>query len=194
MRISHRVLLAAALTVLPSVAFAHPAPYMHTHTFLDGVAHPLSGLDHLMAMIAVGTLAAQKGGRALWLWPASFVSAMILGGTAGMMGHALPLVEPVIASSLLVLGLMIATMVDLPMVAGVGIVAAFGLFHGNAHGLEAPLTGSGLLYGLGFTLSTITLHVIGLSAGLAARDTPSKILLRAGAGVVAVTGAMMLFT
>jgi urease accessory protein len=118
---------------------------------------------------------------------------MIAGGVLGMTGFALPLIEPAIAASLLVLGLMIATMTELPLTAGIGLIAVFGLFHGNAHGLEAPLNGSGLLYGLGFTLSTISLHIAGLSLGFATRGR-AQILLRAGAALIAVTGGVLFFT
>src|SRR5258708_6601805 len=132
MRISPKVLMATIL-LLPTAASAHPALYQHTHAFAAGVIHPFTGLDHLLAMISVGLLASQKGGRALWLWPGTFVATMIVGGILGMEGFALPLIETTIAASLLVLGLMIATMTTLPVAAGIGLIALFGLFHGNAH-------------------------------------------------------------
>lgn len=188
-----KILITAGLFLLPTAAMAHPSLYHHTHTFTAGLVHPLTGLDHLLAMISVGLWASQKGGRAQWLWPASFVSAMILGGALGMEGFALPLIEPAIAASLLVLGLMIAAMVELPLLAGIGIIAAFGLFHGNAHGLEAPAGGGSLLYGLGFVLSTATLHVLGLALGLSARHARLMPLVRAAAALVAVTGGVLFF-
>lgn len=189
-----KTLIATALLLLPTVAMAHPSLYHHTHTFVAGLTHPLTGLDHLLAMISVGLWASQKGGRALWLWPASFVGAMILGGALGMEGVALPLIEPAIAASLLVLGLMIAATVELPLLAGIGIIAVFGLFHGNAHGLEAPTSGGSLLYGLGFVLSTVSLHVLGLALGLSARHARLMPVVRAGAALVAVTGGVLFLT
>jgi len=185
--------LTAPLLLLPAAAMAHPALYQHTHGFSEGVAHPLTGLDHLLAMIAVGLWASQKGGRALWLWPASFVAAMIAGGAVGMMGWALPGIAPVIAASLLVLGLMIAGTAVLPISAGMAIIALFGLFHGNAHGLEAPANASGALYAAGFVLSTICLHGLGLGLGLMARSGVARGLVRAGAAAIAVTGCVLFF-
>lgn len=193
MRVSSKTLVALALIAVPTAAGAHPALYQHTHTFMEGVAHPLTGLDHLLAMISVGLWASQKGGRALWLWPVSFVGAMIAGGALGMAHVALPLVEPGIAASLLVLGLMIATMTRLPLAGGMAVIALFGLLHGNAHGLEAPADASGLLYALGFTFSTASLHALGLALGLSARRLQAQTLLRAAAGLIAATGAVMFF-
>lgn len=194
MRVFSRSVIALVLIAAPTAASAHPALYHHTHTFMEGVTHPLTGLDHLLAMISVGLWASQKGGRAFWLWPASFVGAMVLGGALGMAGHALPLVEPGIAASLLVLGLMVATMTTLPVAGGMAVIAMFGLLHGNAHGLEAPANASGLLYALGFTLSTVTLHALGLALGVSARRLQAQTLLRAAAGLIAMTGAAMFFT
>lgn len=187
-------ILTAILLLLPSAAFAHPAPYLHVHGFAAGMMHPFTGLDHLLAMLSVGLWASQKGGRALWLWPAAFVSAMILGGVAGMEGFALPGIEPAIAASLLVLGLLIATVTTMPLAFGAALIALFGLFHGNAHGLEAPLDASGLAYGAGFVLATATLHAAGLALGLTARRAPAQWTLRAGAAVIALTGAAMVLT
>jgi urease accessory protein len=183
-----------ALALAPGAALAHPALYHHTHTFLDGVTHPLTGLDHLLAMVSVGLWASQKGGRALYLWPLWFLTAMIAGGAAGMAGEALPLMEPMIAASLLVLGLAIAAAIDMPVAAGMALIAVFGLFHGNAHGLEAPADGSGLAYAAGFVLSTATLHALGVGLGLAAIRDRAGMLVRAGAVLVAVTGGVLFFT
>ena len=183
-------LIAAGLFLLPSAALAHPGLTHHVHGFMAGVSHPLTGLDHLLAMLSVGLWASQKGGRALWIWPAAFVMAMIAGGFMGMAGIGLPLVEPAIAASLMVLGVVIAATLMLPTAAGAGLIALFGLFHGNAHGLEAPATGAGL-YALGFVLSTVTLHVLGLALGLSAQRMHRPVLVRAGAVLIAATGLAM---
>lgn len=188
-----KTIITAGLLLLPTAAMAHPSLYHHTHSFTAGLVHPLTGLDHLLAMVSVGLWASQKGGRALWLWPAAFVGAMVVGGILGMEGVALPLIEPAIAASLLVLGLMIAAMVRLPLVAGIGLIAAFGLFHGNAHGLEAPASGASLLYGLGFVVSTAALHALGLAIGLSMRSVRLQPLLRAGAALIALAGGVLFF-
>ena len=187
----YRIPLALIFALLPATAFAHPGLVPHAHGFADGVSHPFSGLDHLLAMIAVGLWASQQGARALWLWPASFVVAMIAGGVLGMSGFSLPLVEPVIAASLLVLGLMIASAINLPQNSGAVLIALFGFFHGNAHGLDAGGTAAG--YALGFTLATVTLHALGLALGIGARRAQAHPVLRLAAGFIAVTGAALLF-
>ena len=179
------------LTVLPSAAFAHPAVF-HTSPFLDGIAHPLSGLDHILAMVAVGLWAAQQGGRALWAWPAAFVGIMLLGGALGMAGVALPMVEPAIAASVLVLGLLIATASALPVAGGAALVALFALFHGNAHGLEAA-TGGVAAYAAGFAIATALLHGAGLGLGVISRAPGRQTVLRACGGVVALVGATLFF-
>jgi urease accessory protein len=185
-------LLATGLFLLPTTALAHPSLTHHVHGFMAGVSHPLTGLDHLLAMLSVGLWASQKGGRAMWIWPAAFVIAMIAGGFMGMAGISLPLVEPAIIVSLLVPGVAIAATLMLPTVAGVVLIALFGLFHGSAHGLEAPASGAGL-YAMGFVLSTITLHVMGLALGLSAQKMRRQVLVRAGAALIAATGLVMAF-
>ena len=185
-------LIAVGLFLLPSAALAHPSLPHHVHGFMAGVSHPLTGLDHLLAMLSVGLWASQKGGRAMWLWPAAFVIAMIAGGFVGMAGIGLPLVEPAIIASLLVLGAAIAATLTLPAAAGVALIALFGLFHGNAHGLEAPVSSAGL-YALGFILSTVTLHIMGLALGLSAQKMQRPVLVRAGAALIAATGLAMAF-
>jgi urease accessory protein len=193
MKQSH-VLVGTALSamLLPSAAFAHPGIFHH-HTLLTGLEHPLSGVDHILAMTSVGLWASQKGGRALWVWPAAFVVIMLFGGFLGMEGIALPLVEPAIAASILVLGLMIASAAMLPMWAGALLIGAFALFHGNAHGLEAPATGASLLYALGFAASTASLHVAGLAVGLASNADGWRKFVRVGGALTAGIGGTMLF-
>jgi urease accessory protein len=185
--------VASFAVLLPTTAMAHPALYQHTHGFLEGVQHPLTGLDHLLAMIAVGLWASQKGGQAMWLWPTSFLAAMIAGGALGMMGLALPAIEPAIAASLLILGLMIAVAATVPVWAGMAMIALFGLFHGNAHGLEAPVNAGGFLYAAGFVLSTASLHALGLGIGLMARRGRAQSLVRTGAAAIALTGCVLFF-
>jgi urease accessory protein len=191
----NRIPLALIFVLLPATAFAHPSLAAHAHGLAAGVSHPFTGMDHLLAMLSVGLWASQQGGRAFWLWPASFVAAMIAGGVLGMMGTALPLIEPAIAASLLVLGLMVAGAVNLSSreasAWGAGLIALFGLFHGNAHGLEAG--GDGAAYAIGFTLATVTLHALGVALGRGAWRARARPALRCAAALIAVTGAALLF-
>ena len=161
-----RILLATALVLVPSLALAHPGLPGHTHDVANGFLHPLGGIDHILAMVAVGLLAAQLGGRALWLVPASFVAAMAVAGIAGMSGIALPLTETGIALSVIVLGGAIALRLAMPVAAAMALVGFFAIFHGYAHGIETPATASSLLYGLGFVAATAMLHGLGVGIGL----------------------------
>jgi len=177
-----------ALTVLclfAGTAYAHPG---HAPTgFAGGLAHPFTGVDHLFAMIAVGLWAAQLGGRALWAVPATFVGAMGLGGALAWSGAVLPHVETAIALSVLLLGLLVATQRRAPVIVGMGIAAAFALFHGYAHGLEMPHAASPARYAMGFVLATVCLHGVGIAGGLLGR----RAMRMAGIGIAA-TGAALL--
>jgi urease accessory protein len=144
------------------------------HGFSNGFVHPLSGLDHLAAMIAVGLWAVQLGGRALWLLPSFFVSVMCLGGLIGVWGAALPLVEPAILGSVIVLGLLIAFTAKLPLAASLVVVGVFALFHGHAHGTEMPAAAAGFAYGVGFVIATAMLHLVGVRFGVTARRSLSS--------------------
>jgi urease accessory protein len=127
-----------------------------------GFVHPFSGFDHVIVMLTVGLWAAQKGGRALWAWPAVFVGVMLFGGVLAMHGTPLPFVEPAILASVVALGLLVALAVDLPIGAGAAVITVFALFHGYAHGSEVTETVSGIAYMAGFALATAALHVLGI--------------------------------
>ena len=163
----HRTALriaAASLALVPTVAFAHPG---HEGAgMVAGFLHPLGGVDHIIAMVAVGLLAARLGGRALWLVPASFVGAMAVAGLAGMAGAQLPYVETGIALSVVVLSAVAVFGVAMPVAVAMGLVACFAVFHGYAHGIEMPETASGLAYGAGFVVATTLLHGVGIGLGL----------------------------
>jgi urease accessory protein len=161
--------LAAALTLIPTAALAHPG---HAHGLVQGFAHPLGGIDHILAMVAVGIFAWQLGGRALWLLPASFVLMMAAGGALGMAGVAVPFVEAGIIASVIVVGAAVALQVKTPV--AVAMVAAFAVFHGHAHGTEMPLDASGALYAAGFMLATALLHMGGIALGMAIGRIVSK--------------------
>jgi urease accessory protein len=175
----HRLTAAIALTLVPTAALAHPG-LGDAHGFVQGFAHPLGGLDHVLAMVTVGIFAWQLGGRALWLVPASFVLAMAAGGALAMLGVPVPLVELGIATSVIVLG---------------AVVALFAIFHGHAHGSEMPLDASGSAYGAGFVLATALLHVAGIALGVAIGrigDAYGRAAYRLGGAFVVLAGVALL--
>lgn len=155
--------LVALGVAAPTIAQAHPG--LHMHGFAEGLAHPLTGLDHLLAMIAVGFWAASLGGRARWIVPAAFVSVMAGGALAGAVGLPALAIEYLIAASVVALGLLIAFEVRIPTAPAAALVGLFALAHGYAHGAEAP-AGQGLLaFAVGFIASTALLHGVGLGLG-----------------------------
>src|SRR5262249_29766957 len=156
-----------------------------------GLAHPIHGLDHILAMVAVGLWAVQLGGRARWLVPASFVSVMALGGVLGMAGVAMPFAEQGIFASVLILGVLIAAAVRRPLAASMGLVGLFALCHGHAHGMEMPGTSAALAYGAGFVLATVLLHATGIATGLVIQRFAEARWVRA-TGVAICAGAAFL--
>ncbi len=184
------------LLVLAPAAWAHPGHGLHVHTafgaFSAGFVHPFSGLDHILAMVAVGLWAAQMGGRALWAVPLSFVVTMAVGGALGVAGVPLPGVELGIAGSVLVFGLLITVGARLPLAMGMALTALFALFHGYAHGAELVAGASALAYGAGFVVATAALHGLGLGAGVTARGQLPGRAIRIGGGAIAGAGAYLL--
>lgn len=154
-------LVLGLFALLPSVAAAHTGAGP-AHGVLHGFAHPFLGWDHVLAMVAVGLLAGQRGGRATWALPAAFVGAMVLGGIFGMAGLFIPGIEAGILASVLVLGALVAVAARFPLAAVVTAVSVFAVFHGHAHGSEMPAAASGLFYGAGFALATVLLHATGI--------------------------------
>ncbi len=190
--LSSRFLPVAALLLVPAVAQAHPGLPGHVHTgFASGAAHPISGVDHILAMVAVGLWAVQLGRRALWAVPASFVSLMVLGSALGMSGFHLPFVEQGILASVFVLGLLIATAARVPLAASMLMVGAFALFHGVAHGTEMPVNAGGVTYAVGFALSTALLHAAGIGAGVLAGRVVRTEWLRIAGGAIMAGGCAM---
>ncbi len=190
---SPKLKLAAILALaglFPALAEAHPF-HGATNGLAGGLSHPLSGLDHILAMIAVGLWAAQLGGRSRWTVPTSFVSLMVFGGVLGMAGVHIPAVESGIAASVLVLGVLIAASVRLPMFAGMALVGLFAIFHGHAHGTEIPAAASGFTYALGFVLATIALHAAGVGLGMLAQKRMALPALRFAGAAIAVAGICM---
>ncbi len=173
--------LTVALPALPAPAMAHG---LHdSGTFMAGALHPAGGPDHVLAMIAVGLLAAQLAGRVLWLLPTTFVTAMLLGGGVGAAGLPFPAVEPMILASSVILGVLLVLAFPLPLPALVAMVGVFGTAHGWAHGAEGPSSGLAL-YAAGFVGATAVLHVVGIGLG---RLLPVLALRGLGAGA-AVAG------
>ncbi len=174
----------------PILAQAHIVPG-EANGFTSGLNHPLHGLDHILAMVAIGLWAAQLGGRSLWLVPATFVSLMTVGGTLGIMGYHVPMVEAGILLSVLVLGLLVAAKARLPLIQSLAVTGLFAIFHGHAHGTEIPMAASGVSYALGFVLATAALHACGIGLGMVAQKWLATPALRfAGAGI-ALAGVCM---
>ena len=180
-----------------ALSFASPA-FAHTghdvNGLAAGLAHPVFGLDHLLAMVAVGLWAGLVGGRAFWAWPAAFVGSMVLGGVLGMQGIALPAIELVIVISVIALGMATALDLKLHVVLGAAIIALFGIAHGHAHGMEAPEMGSGLAYAAGFVVATAALHGIGLCLAALTRTRFAAKVTRVLGGLVALAGIGLIAT
>ncbi|WP_375465769.1 HupE/UreJ family protein [uncultured Methylobacterium sp.] len=183
--------LSAALLLLPRAALAHPG-HGEAAGLAHGFLHPLGGADHVLAMVAVGLLAALRGGRALWALPAAFLALMAAGAGLGMAGIALPFAETGISLSIVAFGLAAGFGLGLPVAVLAALVGAFAVFHGDAHGAEMPESASGLVYGLGFLAGTALLHAAGLGLGLiavrASRTRSAPVL----GGTVAASGLAIL--
>jgi urease accessory protein len=157
------------LLLLPALAHAHTGAGA-TAGFLHGLQHPFGGLDHALAMLAVGIWATQRGGRATWLVPATFVAMVGVGGAIGAAGVQVPFVELGILASVVALGALVIASVKLPLGASAAIVVPFALFHGLAHGAEMPAGASGWAYGSGFLLGAALLHGLGAGTVLLSRS------------------------
>lgn len=172
-----QVITAFCSFAVPLSAAAHSFG-IHDAGFIQGMLHPFSGLDHLLAMVAVGIWASQLGGRALWAVPLAFVGALVAGGVLGMSGYPLPFAEAVIGLSVLALGVVISIGVRVPTAVGMLVVGGFAVFHGHAHGMELPQAASELGYALGFVLTTSALHVVGILAGLGLSQIDARGVIR----------------
>jgi len=181
-----RIAAAVVVTLAATPAFAHPGHA--TDGMVAGFAHPLFGLDHILAMLAVGIFAAQKGGVWRFAVPASFMIAMAAGGLLAIAGVEFPMVETGIAFSVAIFGLAIVFADRVPAIAGGVLAGVFALFHGAAHGGEIAEGASFLPYAIGFLTATGLLH----AAGFAVATAASKTLRYAGAAI-AMVGAVLLF-
>ena len=178
------------LVGLHSAALAHVG--FHPAGLGDGLAHPLSGLDHVLAMVAVGLWASQLGRPAWWLLPLTFPIVMAFGAALGFAGVALPWTEIGIGMSVLVLGLVIAFALRPSLVVSVALIALFALVHGYAHGTELPASATALAYGIGFVVATLVLHAIGLGLGLFSNSMTGRLAMRGAGAAIAVAGIALL--
>lgn len=191
----HKAIAAAAfalVTLAPSVASAHTTEGA-AGGFASGFHHPIGGLDHVVAMVAVGLLGAILGGRAMWLLPVVFPVVMAFGGALGVLGVPIPFVEIGIALSGVVLGLLVLTWKKPPLTAAAVIVGVFAIFHGHAHGTELPESANPITYAMGFVIATGLLHLAGIAFGLLDKWPWGRMAVRAGGGAIAAVGAAFLF-
>ena len=177
-----------SLALLPTMAMAHPG-HGEGAALLSGLTHPLGGLDHVLAMLAVGLWAGITGARAISALPLAFVAAMIAGGALGAMGMGLPMVEPMILASVILTGALAALALRPGLAASLALVAAFGLFHGHAHGTEGPASGLAV-YALGFAAATMALHLAGIAL---VRFAPRHIA-RVTAAATSLGGGVLIFS
>ena len=194
-RVSNRIgRLAFPLIVLSlaSPVWAH-AQKGQAAGFLTGMHHPISGLDHVLAMVAVGLWGVQLGAPAIWLLPVTFPMVMAFGGFLGLLGVPIPGVELGIALSAILLGSMVATEAHPPLWLAATLVGFFAIFHGHAHGTELPAGENGLLYSVGFVIVTGCLHATGISIGLIHRWRSGRIALRVAGATVAAAGLVFLW-
>ena len=201
------------VVVAPDVGLAHTG-IGSTAAFAAGVTHPLGGLDHMLAMVAVGVWAGLKafssevgtgsreenasdkkksGKSALWLWPACFVAAMALGGVLGIEGIQIPFVEQGIIASIVLLGLAVALALSAPLAVGAVLIAGAGIMHGHAHGVEIPADANGLHYALGFVLATSLLHAVGVAATVIALRYGRPVVIRIAGALTVAAGLTLAF-
>jgi urease accessory protein len=185
------VLAAAVMASLPTAAFAHVGDHSHMG-LIEGLLHPLTGIDHILAMVAVGLWASQIGGRALWLLPVAFPAVMAVGAAAGIGGAPLPWVEAGIAASVMVLGAAIALAFRPSLAVSVPLIGAFALLHGYSHGVELPADASVLSYAAGFIAATLLLHLLGIGLGLGVARVPVRFAAQTAGGAIAVAGIALL--
>ncbi|HEY4408185.1 MAG TPA: HupE/UreJ family protein [Xanthobacteraceae bacterium] len=189
---SSRIGLLGLLLLWPTGALAHILGDQ-AGGFISGFAHPISGLDHILAMVSVGLWGAQLGPPAIWLLPVTFPMVMAFGGMLGLLGVPLPGTEIGIALSAIGLGAVVAIEARPPLWVAAGLVGFFAIFHGHAHGTELPPDESGVLYSMGFVVATGLLHLAGIGIGLINRWRAGEVMLRLGGAGVAIAGCVFLW-
>ena len=181
------------LGLVPGYALAHEGASLPYGSFIAGLTHPVLGADHFLAMVSVGIVSAQIGGRAIWTVPATFVGVMAFGGLLGWLDIGLTAIEAGIAISVLALGLAIAADKRLPISLAMTAVGFFAIFHGYAHGAEMPTVANPVTYALGFMTGTAALHVSGVIIGdISQHYSAGKVMLRVGGAAIAAFGAYFL--
>ncbi len=181
--------LIAMIVIAPS-AMAHPGHESHSG-FVAGWTHPFSGLDHILAMIAVGLLAGQRGGRSIWLLPLTFIVSMVLGGWMSVAGVSVPLVEPGIMASVVVLAALVGLATSVPPSALMVLPGLFAVFHGYAHMTEINIGASPARYAIGFILATATLHATGIGVGWMSSRFASLAFTRFAGAAIACCGVLL---
>ncbi len=184
------------LLMLLSVLWITPASAHELHSsggFLAGFNHPVLGFDHLLAMLSVGMLSTQLGGRAIWTVPLTFMGFMLVGGILGVSGINVPFVEVGIALSVLLLGIAIACDRQLPLLFAMAFVGVFAIFHGHAHGMEMPSLANPLLYALGFLSGTAVIHLGGVMLGLGMQRISGQhsVIRMSGVAIAAIGGYLL---
>ncbi|MBM9604127.1 HupE/UreJ family protein [Desulfopila inferna] len=182
----------ALLLILPWSAFAH-VQGGQAAGFITGLEHPWSGLDHVLAMIAVGLWGAQLGNPAIWILPVTFPIVMSLGAMMGLLGIPVPGIEIGIALSAILLGIMVLGEVRPKLAFAATLVGFFAIFHGHAHGTELPAGQSGQLYSIGFVMATGCLHGLGILVGVIHRWPMGKLILRGSGGLITCMGILFLW-
>lgn len=185
--------LFAALLQIVSPALAHGTGDNFQGGFLSGFTHPLLGLDHVAAMVAVGVWGAFLRQPAIWILPVVFPIVMALGGGLGILSVSVPYIEPGIAASSIVIGLCILAAWRAPLWLASLIVGIFAIFHGHAHGTELPHAADPTAYSIGFVVSTGLLHLVGIGFGLVVDRPGGRVALRGAGGLIAVSGVAFLF-
>jgi urease accessory protein len=184
--------LSFVATYWPSSVLAHVESGQATG-FATGLQHPWSGLDHVLAMIAVGLWGAQLGSPAIWVLPVIFPMVMSMGAMMGLLGIPLPGIEIGIAVSAIILGIMVVGEIRPKLIIAAVLVGFFAIFHGHAHGTELPEGQSGLLYSMGFVIATGCLHGVGISLGLVHRWPAGRLALRGAGAFIAMMGVSFLW-
>lgn len=186
------IALASALFfVLVTPALAHEGGGI-SGSFASGFLHPVTGPDHVAAMVAVGLWGAFLGMPAMWILPIVFPLVMAFGGVLGILGVPLPYVETGIATSAIILGLAVALALRPPLWIAAVLVGAFAIFHGHAHGTELPEAANPVAFGIAFVVATGLLHLSGIAFGLLSKWPQGRLAVRTGGGLIAVAGLFFL--
>lgn len=189
-----RTVLGSLVLMLVCSSVAHAHDCYQSNGFMSGLWHPVLGLDHLLAMLGVGMVSTQMGGRAIWTVPLAFVVGMLVGGILGMMGTNLPLVEYGIVLSVVIIGVVLAVARKIPVEICMTAVVFFAIFHGHAHGVEMPSAEKPVLFATGFVLGTSLIHIVGIFIAMILEALPKgPVLLRFSGLAMVGYGLWLLF-